>query len=327
MTHDNERTGRRQKGETGYSWLFFYPARSWVSGLVVTLLVISVSGTFYWWYSHYGDDPTPNGNVGLSYGIMGLTFLVLAGTVYSIRRRFQHNALGRLNRALNWHVFFALIGLALLLMHSFGNVNASSGTYALASMMALTVSGLLGRTLDRFLPWRIAVEAHLALTAEGEDRVEAIMQEMQRTIVAYKRHGGQSFTPRSSELQQPPAFAVRLKETGLRQEHWSNLPLDLAYTSLEKTPQQWSCEGHDHRPLLDGERPVVRPGAGVLDGQKQLVALQMVQRAMRREAFYRSVIHYWRVVHIALALLTLGLTIWHIVYALQLLLPGMLMRF
>ena len=48
---------------------------------------------------------------------------------------------------------------------------------------------------------------------------------------------------------------------------------------------------------------------------------------MRREAFYRSVIRSWRVLHIALALLTLGLTIWHLVYALQLLLPGMLLRF
>jgi hypothetical protein len=71
----------------------------------------------------------------------------------------------------------------------------------------------------------------------------------------------------------------------------------------------------------------VRPGAVAPDEQEQLAALQAVQRALRREALYRSVIHSWRVLHIALALLTLGLTIWHLVYALQLLLPGMLMRF
>lgn len=54
VTHDNERTGRRKKGETGCSWRFFYPTRSWVYSLVVTLLMSSVSGAFYWWYSHYG---------------------------------------------------------------------------------------------------------------------------------------------------------------------------------------------------------------------------------------------------------------------------------
>jgi len=286
-----------------------------------------VSGTFYWWYSHYGDDPTPYGNVGLSYRLMGLTFLALTGTLYSARRRLEHNAVGQLNRALNWHVFFALIGLALLLMHSFGNFNASSGTYALASMIALSLSGLLGRFLDRFLAWRIAVEAHRALTADGEDRIDALVQEIRRTIVAHKRDGVRSFTPRSPELQQPPAPSGRLTETGLLPEQWSNMPLDLAYTSLEKTSRQWSWEGQDHRFFPDGERPVVRPVAVALDGQKQLAALQVVQRAMRREGFYRSIIYYWRAVHIALALLTLGLTIWHLVYALQLLLPGMLMRF
>jgi hypothetical protein len=254
---------------------------------------------------------------------MGLAFLVLAGTLYSVRRRLQNNTVGQLNRALNWHVFFALIGLALLLMHSFGNFNASSGTYALASMLALSVSGLLGRTLDRILPWRIAVEVHRALTAEGEDRVEAIVQEIQQTIVAHERHEAQS----SAELQHPPVSLVRLKETGLLPEHWSNLPPDLAYISLEQTPQQWNREGQNHRFLPDGERPVAHPAAVALDGQKQLAALEGVQRAMRRERFYRSIIHYWRVVHIMLALLTLGLTIWHVVYALQLLLPGMLMRF
>jgi hypothetical protein len=254
---------------------------------------------------------------------MGLAFLVLAGTLYSIRRRFQNNAVGRLNRALTWHVFFALIGLALLLMHSFGNFSANSGTYALASMIALSVSGLLGRFLDRYLSWRITVEVDRALTAEGEDRVEALVQEIQQTIEAHERHGAQN----SLELQRPPVSLVRLKETGLFPEHWSNLPLDLAYTSLEKTPQQWNREGKNHRFLPGGEHPVARPVEVALDGQEQLAALQAVQQAIRRERLYRSIIRSWRVVHLALALLTLGLTIWHLVYALQLLLPGMRLRF
>src|SRR5215472_1412680 len=103
VTHHNERAEHMQQGETGYSWLFSYLGRTFVFGLLVTLLVIGVSGTLYWWYSRYGEDPTPSGSVGLSYGLMGLAFLVLAGTLYSIRRRFQNNAVGRLNRALTWH--------------------------------------------------------------------------------------------------------------------------------------------------------------------------------------------------------------------------------
>jgi hypothetical protein len=51
-----------------------------------------------------------------------------------------------------------------------------------------------------------------------------------------------------------------------------------------------------------------------------------MQHAMQRELFYRYVIRYWRVFHVSLALLTVGLMLWHIVYALQLLLPTLLHR-
>jgi len=49
--------------------------------------------------------------------------------------------------------------------------------------------------------------------------------------------------------------------------------------------------------------------------------LQVVERAMQWEQFYRYVIRYWRKLHIVLALLTLALTLWHLIYAAQLLLP------
>jgi hypothetical protein len=56
-------------------------------------------------------------------------------------------------------------------------------------------------------------------------------------------------------------------------------------------------------------------GTEIPDAQKQLAALQRVQGAMQRERIYRSLIRYWRTVHILLALLTIGLTIWHLMYA------------
>jgi hypothetical protein len=49
-----------------------------------------------------------------------------------------------------------------------------------------------------------------------------------------------------------------------------------------------------------------------------------VERAMQREQFYRYIIRYWRRVHIALVVVTLGLTIWHLVYAAELLIPVLL---
>jgi hypothetical protein len=61
------------------------------------------------------------------------------------------------------------------------------------------------------------------------------------------------------------------------------------------------------------------PGA-----QQHIHELEVVQGAMKRELFYRYITRYWRRFHVLLALTTVGLVIWHIVYALQLLLPTLL---
>ena len=137
-----------------------------------------------------------------------------------------------------------------------------------------------------------------------------------RSIVARESNGVQD----PPELHHAPVSLLLLRETGELPEHWSNLPMDLAYTSLEKLPQQLNNVRGNHTFLSSFEHPVVP------DGQEQLATLLAVQQAMRRERFYRSVIRSWRRVHLALAFLTLGLTIWHIVYALQLLLPEMRTR-
>src|SRR5258707_674436 len=125
--------------EQGYSWRFFHAWRSWMSGCLVTILVIGGSGIFYLWYSSQGNELLPQGNVGLSYALAGFACLILAAVLYSLRRRLGDSVLGQLNRALNWHIFFAFMGLSLLFMHSCAEFGPNSGTYALLSMVALTL--------------------------------------------------------------------------------------------------------------------------------------------------------------------------------------------
>ena len=58
------------------------------------------------------------------------------------------------------------------------------------------------------------------------------------------------------------------------------------------------------------------PGA-----EEHLSKLQDMQLAMRREQFYRYIIRYWRVLHIFLAFITIGLVTWHIIFATTILWP------
>jgi hypothetical protein len=292
-----------QKSEKGYSWLFFSARPSWIVSGLVTLLLIGVSSAFYLWYHFNGDDLTASGNIGLSYAIAGLTFLLLAAVSYTLRRRLHTLALGQLNRSLNWHGFFALIGLALLFMHSFGDFAPSSGVFALFSMVVLTLSGLLGRVLDRVLAWRIAVEANTILTAEGEDRVETITQEVRTLVISRKQEPARS-VPRSP-VPQPSPIPV-IQESG----SW-----DIAYRSLEEMPQGSKRQGQQLYPRLTGELLSVRPtttAPAAPSPRTQMAALQEVEQAMQRQQFYRVIIQNWRKVHIALVFLTLALTLLHI---------------
>src|SRR5205823_4689601 len=82
---------------------------------------------------------------------------------------------------------------------------------------------------------------------------------------------------------------------------------DLAYISLEETPQEMSRNAAHYRFVPDKKSALTRPGALIPGAQEQMSALHRAQRALQREQFYRYVIHYWRIFHIGLVLLTAGL--------------------
>ncbi|MGH2510509.1 MAG: hypothetical protein ACRDHZ_24300, partial [Ktedonobacteraceae bacterium] len=122
----------------------------------------------------------------------------------------------------------------------------------------------------------------------------------------------------SSKRELAPQRARNWREQTL------HTPWDLAYISLESTPQELSRENGQYRFVPDKKSGLMLPGALMPGTQQQMGELEEVQQAMSRELLYRYIIRYWRRFHILLALVTLGLVIWHIEFALQLMLPAML---
>ncbi|MDQ2904542.1 MAG: hypothetical protein ABI456_20960 [Ktedonobacteraceae bacterium] len=309
--------------ERGYPWLFLYIKRPGVLRLLVSLILILVGYVFYQWYSRYGSDPAPDSAIGFFYAFAGMLCALLAGIMYTRKRRSRKRVVGQLHGALSWHVCFAIMAVAFLFMHSFGNFNPRSGTYALYSMIALAVSGFIGRALDRIMPRLIAAEVDKALTAQGDDRMENISQKLQ-SIVVYNTEKLSGFTTSTSSAPARAGAPPALPANGLPftpNPQTLHTPWDLAYISLEQTPQELSRGEPRYRFVPDRKSALNAPGALMPGAQEQMTALQEVQKALTREQFYRYIIRYWRVFHIALVLVTLGLTIWHLVYAAQLLIP------
>lgn len=317
------RYSEEKTGERGYSWLHFSAGRAWIVSLLATLLGTAIAIGFYIWYIRTADDVAPDSTVGYVYAMLGTLCLLLAAVLYIRRRRSRNKrTVGQLHAALHWHICFATLGLILLFMHSFGNFNPRTGTYALYGMIALTISGFVGRILDRLLPRMIASEVDKALNQSGDDRIESISQKIE-SIVVHNTQQVRGFVPIPSptSLVPLPDIPNPFRPSVETSKQLPHPPWDLAYISLEATPQELSNDTTQYRFIPDKKSGLTRPGGLMPGAQKQIAALQIVQQALQREQMYRYMIRYWRTFHIGLALLTLGLTIWHIVFAAQLLLP------
>jgi hypothetical protein len=315
-----------QHGEKGYPWLFFHPRRSWYTGLTITLIVTGVCGAFYNWYIHSGNDTFPGGTVGLIYAAIGTVFFILAAILYTLRRRSRKRAIGELNAALSWHVFFAIMALLVLFMHALGNFELISGTYALFGMFVLAISGIVGRMLDQLVPRLIAREVDKVLTSRGEDRIETVSQKLQAIVIynSQQAHNNRADQPNLPATVIASHKLMRKALPRTANEQAIGIPWDLAYTSLEPTQQELDRDAPHYRLIPDKRSSLARPEALMPGAEEHISDLQDIHVAMLREQFYRRIIRYWRILHILLSFITVGLVIWHIIFALTLLLPGLI---
>jgi hypothetical protein len=234
-------------------------------------------------------DVSPDSRYGYLFAIAGTILLALTGIGYTLRKRLWRGRFGLLHTALSWHIVGGLLGLAFILAHSVGNFNPRTGTYALYSLIALVVSGVIGKQLDRVAP-RLAARAALkTLTADGEERIDALVSSL--TGKRQKR---------------------REREQAARQQHASSAPWDIAYYDLGAT--------HDEIPALLNRRhgdsaraPSSAIGALASESSE-------IRQAIGIERLCLRLIRVWRYLHAALSVLTLGLILWHLEYAATLLL-------
>ncbi|MGH3180291.1 MAG: hypothetical protein ACRDOE_00050 [Streptosporangiaceae bacterium] len=208
---------------------------------------VAVTGSgvaIFLWYVRSGGATVPRSPLGLAFALLSTGCFTAAAAGYSRVRRRSARAIGQLNAALQWHAFFAAMGLVFALMHSFGHLEKISGTLALFGLIAVAASGFIGRVLDRVLPRLIALEVHRALTGQGEDVLAAVYHQ------AREGAGG-------AELRLP---------------------------------------------------------ANVLE-----YVVRGSVEALSRERRYRALLRAWRVLHVAVVIVAIGLICWHLIYAAQVL--------
>ncbi len=298
----------------GYPLNFIDSSRPWRTSLLVTVLSIGVGIASFVVYNHISGDISPDSIAGYTYATIGTICLVMAAVSYTLLKSSRKRGVGALNGALHWHISFAVIGLTMIFLHSFGNFNPRSGTYALYGFIALAISGAIGRAIDRLAPRLIAQEVRKAITEQGEDRIEHITRSLQ-SIVNYNSQQVRSFQPNQQPAMQAASARPR-RDDSVLPNSW-----DLAYITLDETPQEANRDATQYRFVPDRRSSLTRPGALVPGVQEHMTELQNVQRALQREQFYRTMICYWRLFHVSLTVVTIGLVLWHLEFAAELLIP------
>jgi hypothetical protein len=304
-----------EKEGKGYPWLFFHLSGQQKLTLLVSLVIVAISVGFFLWCTDVSDDRGGDSFVGLVFALTSMIFLSLAAVAFSLQRRARKRSVGELNAVLNWHICFGMIALVMVFLHADGNYNPRTGTYALYALVALVISGMVGRTLDRLMPRLIAQEVHKALTAKGEDRIKSISHTLRSVSVQKSQELSLSQPSQSSA---PDSGSLGGAETPGEQGMFQSW--DIAYVSLEDRPQD--LNQFSDCTVAGGRSVPIRSGVFSPDTKEQIGALEEIEQAHERELFFRYSIRYWRIFHRVLAMVTVGLTLWHIEYALALIIPA-----
>jgi hypothetical protein len=305
----------------GYHWFFLDANAAWRNTLLITLAIIILGILSFVFYGRISTDLSPDSLAGYTYAIIAFIAMILATVLYTRTRAKRQRRIGQLNKSLHWHVSLGVIAIVFVFLHSFGNFNPRTGTYALYGIIALVISGIVGRTIDRLAPRAITIQVDKALTPQGEDRIEAIEDNVRGLV--------------NHTIQEPHSLPIPATQSrGAYGGHasfnpnsqvGSTLPSswDIAYISLAETPQEVQNLPH-YRFVPDHKSPLNDPKALIPGLNDHVGEIEDVQQAMKREQFYRALIRYWRMFHVFLVVVTIGLTLWHLEYAAQLIIPVLL---
>jgi hypothetical protein len=149
-------------------WLAFFTM------VVITLIYFFVVIT-------YGEIPGASDLFGHSIGIFGFILMLMAETLYTLRKRSRSARWGKMSSWLQFHIFTGLIGPYMVLLHSSWKFNGLAGMVMLLTMI-IVASGFLGRYIYTSVPRNvdgIEIEAN-----ELEQQILSVDNELQNWLTS-----------------------------------------------------------------------------------------------------------------------------------------------
>lgn len=150
----------------------------WLS--FIAIVVISVLYVFV--VITYGSIPAASELFGHGIGIIGFILMLMAETLYTLRKRSKSAKWGRMSTWLQFHIFTGLVGPYMVLLHTSWKFNGLAGMVMLLTVI-IVASGFVGRYIYTSVPRNadgIEIEA-----VELEQRIRSVDGELQTWLSAH----------------------------------------------------------------------------------------------------------------------------------------------
>jgi hypothetical protein len=148
---------------------------SFIAIVVISLLYIFVVISF-------GGIPGASELFGHGIGIIGFILMLMAETLYTLRKRSKSARWGRMANWLQFHIFTGLVGPYMVLLHTSWKFNGLAGMVMLLTII-IVASGFIGRYIYTAVPRNadgIELEA-----IELDERIRAVDGELQSWLEAH----------------------------------------------------------------------------------------------------------------------------------------------
>jgi hypothetical protein len=116
--------------------------------------IVAVTAVYLLAYRQAGRFPAASGLIGHGIGVLGFALMLMAETLYSIRKLQTDARWGNMAGWLRFHIFAGLVGPYMVLLHTTMRFRGLAGVSMLLTVVVV-VSGFIGRYIYTAVPREI----------------------------------------------------------------------------------------------------------------------------------------------------------------------------
>jgi len=296
--------------------------RGWAIGSTLVFVLGLVSYVLWVVPRPYG--PSGGSWIGLAYGVIGTTFMVVAGLL-AARKKVRTWRLGSAQAWMKAHIWLSLLAVPFILFHAGFRLGGPLTTWLMLLFGIVTVSGIFGLVLQQLLPSQMTARVPLETLHSQMDHVhEGLAVGAYETVAAVA-----GAMPEAAAEQK--VLADEAAQQASRPGNWKRVsredPAETPASGSEPLRRLYLEEVRPYlRRTLDGRGAVAMPdvGSALLDVPDEwsarltkLAALCEESRQLEVQMRLHRWLHGWLFVHAPVSFALFVLTAFHVWFALS----------